>query len=261
MDKELAHEFVRQHGDPTEHARLAYLLNGRPPLAEAVETLLTNQRPDGCWPPFWAPDYGSLDATCYRLAQAHQLGLGLTEEPIRRAIAGLVARQREDGRWEEDEAVKELAPPWAMPGDISATLYLTANCAFWLALFGSAPSAVERAALFLHAYLDENGSLPTFLHAHWLAAATWRRLGMAEAVGRSLGYLESRVSELPASSLAWLISALCLAGVPASEPTVAAAAARLANLQAEDGRWVSEDGMDRDVSTTLDALWALALCG
>jgi squalene cyclase len=123
--------FVNSHGDATEQARLRYLLNGERPSQAAVNTLLAGQREDGGWAPFWAPAYSSLDATCFHLAQAEQLGLTIaitnSEPAIGRALGFLTQRQRASGRWAEDESVTDLAPPWAKPGETSATLYLTAK--------------------------------------------------------------------------------------------------------------------------------------
>jgi hypothetical protein len=49
--------------------------------------------------------------------------------------------------------------------------------------------------------------------------------------------------------------------VPATDSLMLKATDRLARLQAEDGRWESEDGPARDGHVTLEALRALRLCG
>jgi len=111
MDTRLAIAFVAHHGDPIEQARLRYLLSREHPAQETVAHLLSGQRPDGGWAPFWASDYSSLDATCFRLAQAEQLGLSAAEPAIACAVAFLARRQRADGSWEEDNSVASAAPP------------------------------------------------------------------------------------------------------------------------------------------------------
>lgn len=58
-----------------------------------------------------------------------------------------------------------------------------------------------------------------------------------------------------------MISALCDAEIPAADPLIADAAARLAGLQAEDGSWAADDGPLFSVQTTLQALRALQLAG
>jgi hypothetical protein len=72
--------------------------------------------------------------------------------------------------------------------------------------------------------------------------------------------MERSLEGLPASSLSWLLSTLLLAGVPSDHRLVEAAATRLLALQESDGRWSSEDGPQRDVHTTLEALRVLDLC-
>src|SRR5947209_19513546 len=105
MNIQAAIAFVRVNGDSVEQARLDYLLSGEPPDPAIVRQLFAGQRADGGWSPFWASDYSSLDATCFRLAQAEQFGMTGKEPAVRDALAFLAQRQRDDGSWEEDEHV------------------------------------------------------------------------------------------------------------------------------------------------------------
>jgi hypothetical protein len=223
-----------------------------------VDDLLAGQRADGGWSPFWAPGYSGLDATCFRLAQADQMGIPLSDPRLRQACHFLAARQRPDGSWEEDESVHDLAPPWATPGDPAAQLYLTANCGFWLAVAGTAPAQAIAAAAFLQKHLDAGGHLPGFLHTHWLAAGLWLAMDQAASAAPTLAYLATRLNnETPASSLAWLLTALDRAGLPAPHPLIQQATALLVACQAPDGHWASEDGPAQDVHVTLEAMQAL----
>jgi len=128
MDLEKAVAFVTDRGNEIEQARINYVLANERPSELIVGKLFAGQRPDGSWSPFWANDYSSLDATCFRLAQAEQLGLTKEEPAIIRAIRFLAQRQTPDGSWEEDEQIADLAPPWTVPGTVETRLYLTANC-------------------------------------------------------------------------------------------------------------------------------------
>jgi hypothetical protein len=261
VNLESAVAFVRSQGNAVEQARLTHLLDDEPPAPEAVNDLLAGQRSDGGWPPFWASDYSSLDATCFRLAQAEQMGITSSETAITRAVRFLVRRQRSDGSWEEDETVASVAPPWAKPGDLSARLYLTANCGFWLAILDRTDDAALRTAGYLRTHIDRDGHLPGFPHTHWLAGGLWYRLNWRESAERVLSYLSRRLYDLPASNLAWLITTLLDARVPASHTVVDTAASLLEQCQDHDGRWPSEDGSEWDVHATLEALRALRLCG
>jgi squalene cyclase len=259
MKRQAAITFVRSTGDLGEQARLRHLLDREHPAPAIMQQVLAGQREDGGWCPFWASDYSSLDATCFRLAQAEQLGMTANEAAVRHALTFLARRQHEDGSWEEEERMAEDTPPWATPGVLAAHLYLTANCGFWLAALGDPSENAQRAASYLQRHLDEEGQLPSFLHAHWLAGGLWYRIHWQEAI-RVFSYLQRRLSDLAVSNLAWLLSTLLLAGVPSDHPLIEQAASRLEQQQEQDGRWPSEDGSARDVHTTLEAMRVLRLC-
>ena len=261
-DLDKAVEFVRGRGGPADLARLAYTLDGAAPAPAVVDALLAGQWPDGGWAPFWAPDSAGLDATCYRLAQADQLGMGAADSRIAAALRFLAGRQRPDGSWEEDATLADRAPPWAQPGDLAARLYLTANCGYWMVVLGPGVAPAAQAGDALAPYLASDGHLPTFPHGQWLAGALWFAAGRRDLAARVLAYLSTRLATLPpAGNLSWLIVALHRAGVPAAHPLLQRATPALAAAQQPDGRWVSEDGPKFDLHVTLEAIRALRLCG
>lgn len=252
-------DYIQRHGTVVERARLRYTLYGEPPPDEAREQLERSQRGDGGWAPFWAPEYSSLDATCYQLAQADQMGIGRSSLIVIDAIRFLAERQHLDGSWEEDPEEAADAPIWAKPGDEAAGLYVTANCAFWVAMTGLVPSAAHDAAMYLSFHLDESGGLPSFLQAHWLAAAVWQHQGMADETGKVLDYLRGRVPDLSAGNLAWMAMALRQGGVPADNETVSAALDQLIALRDPAGQWPSDEGADNSVHVTIETIRALQL--
>lgn len=260
MNFKKAVQFIKQNGNEIEQARLSYVLSNAHPSAEVIAKLFADQRSDGGWSPFWADDYSSLDATCFRLAQAEQLGITESEIAVRRALDFLTQRQSSDGSWEEDIKVADSAPPWAKPGEASAKLYLTANCGLWLALWGNPDDRTSKAAEYLQTYLDQDGHLPSFLHAHWLAGGLYHKLNWQVST-RILEYLRSRINDLAASNLSWLITTMCAAGVPPRHPLLEEAALLLEQNQKDNEYWESEDGPSRNVHSTLEAIRALSLCG
>jgi hypothetical protein len=271
MNLQAAVQFVEKDGDEVERARLRYLLSRERPTPEIAASLLAGQREDGGWAPSWAPGYSSLDATCFRLAQAEALALRQGEPAVRRAVGFLIQRQGRDGAWEEDAAVAKAAPTWARSGDPAVRLYLTANCGFWLAMLSSpertpdwsdpAFESAMRAGKTLLTALEDEGREASFLHTLWLAASLWYALGFHTAASAVLARLAGQVERLDPGGLAWMSTSLRKAGVPPEEAPYEEAAGRLEALQAEDGRWSSADGPDFDVHTTLEALRALKQAG
>jgi hypothetical protein len=261
MNFERAIAFVQSRGNEVEQARLRYILFYEHPSQKVVAKLVAGQRPDGGWPPFWANDYSSLDATCFHLAQAEQLGISEHETAIPRAVRFLAQRQFSDGSWEEDESFADSAPPWAKPGNLPAKLYLTANCGLWLAIWRGSENQATKAADYLQSYLDQDGHLPGFLHTHWLVAGLWYKLGRHELSELVFKSLSENIGDLATSNLSWLIISVYVAGVSMDHPLVGKTVSLLEQSQHEDGRWPSEDGPDRDVHSTLEAIRALALCG
>ncbi len=255
-DLQPAIDFVQRHGTPVERARLRHILFSEPAPDDVREQLERSQRGDGGWAPFWAPDYSSLDATCYQLAQADQLGLDRRSLLVVDAARFLVGRQRPDGSWEEDPAEGAAAPIWATPGDTAAGLYVTANCGFWLAVTGLVPSAAHDAAIYLSFHLGENGSLPSFPHAHWLATALWQNQGMDDEAAKGLAYLRERVPVLSAGNLAWMIIALRQGGVDADNDAMGEALDRLVGLRLPEGHWPSDEAADNATHVTIEAIKA-----
>jgi hypothetical protein len=261
LNLEKAVAFVRNTGNEVEQARLRYILANEHPTPQVVAQLFAEQRPDGGWSPLWAKDYSSLDATCFRLAQAEQMGLTESDPAVIRAVHFLAQRQSPEGSWEEDKSVANDAPAWAKPGDLSAKFYLTANCGFWLALLGNSNMESVKAADYLQTHLHKDGYMPGFLHTHWLAGGLWKKLSRQEPAERMFEYLGKRINDLAVSNLSWLITTAIAAGVTPNHPLIIIATSLLEEGQQTNGGWLSEDGAIQDVHSTLEALRALGLCG
>lgn len=270
IDIDAAIGFVVARGDNVDRARLSYLRTGALPSLAILETAEGGQTREGGWPAFWADGVASIDATCFHLAELDDLG-ALGRPAARRALDWLTTRQRPDGTWEEDGSLADVAPPWATPGDPEATLYITANAAYWLTVAGhdarqagplderpggSYAGVVAPAAEWLRAYVQPDGSMPTFLVATWLSAAVLYRHDMFYESVRLQQRLLDRMPELSATDAAWLAAANRRVGVRDDDRLIVAAMLRLRELQRSDGGFTSDDGDAFDVHATLSAIRA-----
>ncbi|KUJ46450.1 squalene-hopene cyclase [Micromonospora maris] len=270
VDIDAAIGFVVAHGDAVERARLSWLRTGAPPSPETLDSAEVGQTLGGGWPASWGDEVASVDATCFRLAELDDLG-ALSRPAARRALDWLAAAQRRDGCWEEDEALADVAPEWARPGDPEARLYLTANAAFWLTVAGLDARAagpldhrvggayagvVHAAGQALAAHLNPDGSWPSFLATGWLTAAVLHRQQLFYESARIKAVLAERLPQSTPADAAWLASTLRRVGVDEQEWTMVAARRRLTETQRSDGGWTSDDGHQFDVHTTLAVIRA-----
>ncbi len=260
--------FVREHGDEVERNGVDEILGEGGLSNEQLRQFFAGQRADGGWPPFWALDYSSLDATCFRLAQCETLFISLYPREAKRALDFLRERQREDGSWEEDASMRDKAPPWSKPGELAAHLYITANCGWWLVNASangnrSYLGEAAQAGNFLERYLAPDGALPSFLQTYWLASALWIRLNwgsqeLPNNAWRALDHLATLLNDdVPSGALGWMLTTLSGIGVPYEHPAAAKAVASPEEQQRPDGGWTSEDGANRDAYATVQALLAL----
>jgi hypothetical protein len=255
VDLDAAIGFVVAKGDPVDRARLHYLRTGLVPGDEIMVAAEAGQTLVGGWPAFYSGRTASIDATCFRLTQLDDLG-GLGRHPARSALHWLASRQRLDGTWQEDETLAAEAPPWAQPGDPEATLYLTANAAYWLAIVGGYDDNVHRAARSIRDTLNDDGTWPSFLVAGWLGAAVLFKAEYFYEAARMQVVLTERLPGMTGADAAWLASSLRRAGVSDEDWTLSAARRRLTETQRSDGGWTSDDGEAFDVEVTLNAIRA-----
>lgn len=265
MDLRRFASFVEAHGTTLEKARFACLFYGREPAAAAVQPFLALQNSDGGFAWGMQPRHPSaISETVTALTWLDDLGM-LPSPAADRACGYLLAVQREDGGWDEDPALAEYGvPPWAVPGDLKARLYLSAQGAYWLAVRGHRGDALERALRFLLDHRDAGGKFYGFLHSTWIATSAFVAAGPGheEVVQAGLRVLSSRpFSEWVDSQIAWALESLGRAGLPREEPFVQQGLAELRRRQEAQGSWVAEDGEAWTVNAVIGALNALRCYG
>ncbi len=256
FDQQKAIAFIQTDSDAVAQAKLVYILEDTLPAYPITRKLFEDQRHDGGFAPFWAPDASSVDATCYRLAQAESLGVPVTDKHMSDALRFLNAQQRPSGQISEDPRLADAAPPWAKPGVPQADLYLTANAGFWLAQTPNLKLSARDSAQFIKQFLKaDTGQIPTFLNGYWLTVGLWWLAGEQASAKLLLDHLQTRLDEMPASNLVWMLNTFRIANIPKNQAPIPAAVERLMGMQEENGRFPSDEG--QDIQLTLDALRAI----
>ncbi|GIJ44615.1 hypothetical protein Val02_15010 [Virgisporangium aliadipatigenens] len=269
VDVEAAIGYVVAHGDVVDRARLSYLRSGTEPSEQVLEKAEFGDLPDGGWPALASSAVPSVDATCYRLSELVDLG-ALNRPVAQAALRWLASRQSPEGAWQEDESLAAQAPQWAQPGDPEATVYLTVNAAFWLAV-AAPPSRyygdqadyayagnVRLAAEAFRASLGPHGEWPSYLAAGWLGCALLFYSGLYYESAQIQVILAERVPGMTPGDTASLAAALRRVGVADDDWVVQLARRRLTETQRPDGAWESDDGRAFDVHTTLTAIRAMS---
>jgi len=265
VDLDAAIGYVVAHGDPVERARLAYLRTGSEPAQQVIDRILESQTPAGGWPASGDGAIASVDATCYRFSELDDLG-GLRGPAVDRALTWLARQQRADGTWQEDPALAAVAPPWAMPGDPEATLYLTAVAGFWMTVadveahpYHEAPprypATLSSAARYVAGQLRPDGTWPSFLAAGWHTAGLLHGEQFFYESARVQLVLGDRLGDMTPADLAAMAAALRRVNL-GDDWLLQAARKRLGEKQRTDGGWDSDEGPLFDVHTTLIAIRA-----
>lgn len=260
--------FVEEHGALQEKARLLYLLTGEKPPAHVVQPLLAKQNPDGGFPSRPRGESpSSVDNTVTALWQLDELGM-LDIPPAGKAVEFLIKAQQPDGRWDENPDIPgHDLPPWIQPGELATQLYLTAYAAYWLILSRriadpTGRDSVTQATDILTRNQQENGQIPSYLHANWIAASVYIQLNRQTQANRILEYLMSRpFSQWEASQIAWALDCLGRTGLPFDHPFVRGGLSALVEAMEPQGAWSSEEGSAYAASATISALKALKTFG
>ena len=235
VDLRSAGHFVVEHGNIIEEARLQAIIAGQPGGEEIFKKFQEEQSEMGGWKPPWASDYVAIDATCFRLAQLESLGVTEYQPVFERALNFLADTQNSAGFWEETPEDPSILPDWLAPGQVHSRVYLTANALFWLTVSNWETGDFQGAIVFLQDYMDDQGRLPGPDHAQWLAAAACYAIDEIAIAEMLTQPLAEGLSELSASSLAWMLTSLLIAGVSVDDDLIQRAARQLAGLQQPDG--------------------------
>jgi hypothetical protein len=263
LDIQNAIGFIEKNGTLIEKYRLHFLAGNKRNDDVPLKYLRNLQNEDGGFPYNNEKSKVScLNNTNDCLDMIIELKLD-PSDVLNRTIEYLLGIQNEDGSWSENNEIIQYGPTfWDMPNDLKTTMWLTADIARHLIqLSYKETQAVQRAADFLLMNRDEEWKFAGFLHSTWIAIGVFGQLmgSKSEIVERALNVFNRNMEKLndSAGDLAWCLECFRAAGLTEENPTVKKCVDQLVNLQQENGSWLSSDGDEFVVSTTINALKAL----
>ena len=184
------------------------------------------------------------------------LDYGLSKsKPFQSGIKFLCKNQNSKGYWNEPLELHKLKPPiWDDPTNELAKIWLTANTCHLLARTKKVDSSyITKGIEFLLENLDDNKQLKGYFLSNWIAVAIFAiQNGIEdESTQNFVRIIEENVEKILGSSeLTWCLHCFYTGGFGKEHSLVRKMLDSLISIQNEDGRWVSIDGEEFNVSTT-----------
>lgn len=154
-------------------------------------------------------------------------------------------------------SIVDSCPPWVLPGNQQAKLYLTANCAFWIQYHLPQTIPAKKAADFISSQLLNKGYIDSYQHTNWISAGLFSLLGRSDELAQTLEKLNRLYVDLSADNLVWMANTLILSGFSKDNVLLQNVVDRLIPLQTENGYWDSDDGEWQRIHITIEALRAI----
>lgn len=255
MDIRKALNFVREQGSALDRARAEALLQEALPPAEVVAGLEALQGLEGGWPAeLQAGLPESVVGTWAGLRACQDLGL-LGRPMAQRGKAFLLARQGQDGGWEDPGVEGRPRPRWLSQGEEAGRLYVTAlvSSLFVACGWGKEPALGRTLDLFLK-HQQEGGTFRGFpRQTTWhalplLATVLGRQSGPAQNILLALGRAIGEGGWSPGAFAALLLN-LLISGYGMETPLVRQVWEQILMRQREDGAWEGEEEGDALQST------------
>lgn len=265
---EKAIEFVRKSNSEFNIACLDVILGND--IETNVQKLLDYyvflQNEDGGFPhQRKRKQISTINVTTGTLHTMLDYGLG-DSKPFQLGIKFLKNRQESLGYWNEPQALQKLKPPkWDDPTNELVRIWLTANTCHLLARIYNVTSPILTKGInFLLKNRENSGKLKGYFHANWIAVAIFGIInGTEDELTNSFARIVEKNLEkiLGTSDLAWCLHCFHNGGFKKEHPLVHKMLDNLISIQNDDGRWISVDGNEFDISTTVYILHILKKFG
>lgn len=266
MHIEGAIQFVKRAGNPALLA-LAHYAVGAANSQSVLTTLAPLQHSDGGWSgtdPDCPADHSMI--TCTWMALQWLRWINAENHPlVDRTADFLAAAQRDDGSWDEPEAIPAPdLPSWMHPGSRFTRVWLTAAvCRTLLETGRDTKVYFGRALTFLSDAWDDGVLVEAGkpLHPHWMLLPLFKIAGQPEDryivddCMRRLRYAVNN-NELDPMDVTAVAHAALATQYVASDLYIAARD-KMLGFQQSDGGWATHYGESHRANATVDALMLL----
>ncbi|MFW9921940.1 MAG: prenyltransferase/squalene oxidase repeat-containing protein [Candidatus Thorarchaeota archaeon] len=254
-------EFVLNSKSKIDIAKLNVILGNdvEDNLQELFNFYSELQNTDGGFPfQNIASQISTINATTASLHIMLDYGLD-DNRTFQNGISFLDNQQNPKGFWNEPHTLYKLNPPiWDDPTNELARIWLTANTCHLLARLKRVNSPnLTKGITFLLENLDENKRLKGYFLTNWIAVAIF---GICNGKDDELTKNFVRIIDqnlekiLGTSDLAWCLHCFYDAGFQKNHPIVLRMLDNLISIQTKNGSWMSIDGKEFDITTTVYVL-------
>lgn len=269
IDPDKAVAFVRESNDPALSS-VAGFSTGACSRGEVIEALAVNQRDDGGWTRTdkdFQGDLSIITATFVAFQWLNWIG-DRNSQVLLDTLDFLRRTQREDGSWDEPEAIVDFNPPfWMLPGRYGNQVWLTSALCCKL-LESGLQHAVDFARAVDFVRGGWNGErFPDYNHTHWMALPLFHLHGSGDSTDEQIviGCKEILCHAVEEGKgdpgdIISIAHASRLAGDVAKDLFELSLASVTGNQQ-EDGGWITGHGEEHRASFTVEALFLFRKIG
>ncbi|NHJ32064.1 MAG: terpene cyclase/mutase family protein [Asgard group archaeon] len=264
LDIQKAVEYITNTDSKIDIAKLNVILENdvEKNKQQILEYFSNLQNEDGGFPYQWKKNQiSTINITTSSLHTL--LDYGLSESKLfLSGIKFLYNTQNPSGFWNEPQELHKLKPPiWDDPTNELAKIWLTANSCHLLARTKKVDSSyITKGIKFLLENLDENRQLKGYFLSNWIAVAIFaiQNGKEDESTKNFVRIIEENIDKILGSSeLTWCLHCFFTGGFRKEHSLVRKMLDSLISIQYEDGRWISVDGEEFNISTTAYTLYIL----
>ncbi|MBN1786431.1 MAG: hypothetical protein JW825_05565 [Candidatus Methanofastidiosa archaeon] len=257
MDKALS--YVMEHGSVMETYKLEFLLELGRDDKIPLEFFKRYQNDDGGF--------------CFELKEGNPSSMGTTLSVLpwyslldvtytgsfKRCVDFFLVSQSPDGSWDENLAIKDMAPQGMLvPEMLSTKLFLTSKISDELLYYDVNEYLVKKAILYMEQFMHKDGSFEGFPITNWLMFSIYSRIGDTKKADSIAPLLKSSMEKDAKSIIMYLD---CIWRAKRENMLAEELLDALEDMQDKEGNWRTADGKKYYPNVTVDAIRVLRAWG